>query len=285
MGENALRTTRGRVLAGLVAALLAAVGLVVDAEAQAPSALARIQKAGVLRIGYIPTLTSARKDPNTGKLTGYSIWIAEQLARDMKVKVEFIESGWSTFVAGLQAGQFDACFGPTFVTGQRAIAVDFSVPVVYLGHRGIVRKGDTRFNSPDDVNRKGVKVAVSQGTAVHEYVREAWPQVEVVAVQSADITQPGLEVLARRADVWLEDSANIDKFAKAHAGEVAVVFADHHFLFSPVGFTVRKGDPEWLNYLNTLLNVYISRGLMRAWMERAEMKGAAVERRALEIIK
>lgn len=81
------------------------------------------------------------------------------------------------------------------------------------------------------------------------------------------------------------DTVNVDKFVKAHPNELEVVFGDKPFLYTPVAFTVRKGDAEWLTFLDTMLRLYTSRGFMKAWMERAGMHGAAVERPPLEIIK
>lgn len=231
------------------------------------STLDKIQKGGVMKVGYIVYPPTVIKDPNTGELSGHFVDAARFMAKVMDVKIEFIEATWSTFVGGLQSGQFDFSIAATYRTIPRAVAVDFTVPIIYIGNGAIVRKGDDRFHSISDFNKKGLKIAVAQGEASDEYAKEHLPNAELIVLSTADLSQPLTQVLLGRADVGLADAWTTKQFAKEHP-EVDDLFANNPIDLTPVGWAVRKNDQELLNFLNTSIEYMISSGRMREWEKK-----------------
>ena len=112
------------------------------------------------------------KNPNTGEVYGTYIEAIKAIAKDMDVKLTLIEVDLAKFTAGLQTDQYDVSIGPTFRTITRAKAVAFTNTIYYLGYDGVTKKGrGTEFKSESDIDRKGIKVAVKEGSAIHTYVK------------------------------------------------------------------------------------------------------------------
>ncbi|MFI9843674.1 transporter substrate-binding domain-containing protein, partial [Nonomuraea sp. NPDC051941] len=70
--------------------------------------LQRVKTAGVIRVAQ----TQANPPWNfleNGKPAGYDVDVANELAKRLKIaKVEFVPSNFQSFIAGVQAGRFDA---------------------------------------------------------------------------------------------------------------------------------------------------------------------------------
>ncbi|MBD1553114.1 substrate-binding periplasmic protein [Pseudomonas typographi] len=226
--------------------------------AQATGELNKINQAGQLRIGYIPSPPGAVKDPITGELSGFYIDAITALTADMGVKPVFIETTWANFVAGLQSGQFDMSIASTFATVKRAMAVDFTTPLFYLGTVAVVKKDDTRFTTLADMNSPDVKIAVIQGTAAENYVRNNLPKARITALNTGNLTAGFMEVAAGRADVSFEDQFTASRFVEQQPS-VKTLFADKPVNFLPIAWTVNKGNQELLSVLNIGLgNLLIS---------------------------
>ena len=80
------------------------------AEAGAESAIEQIVQRGTIRIGMDVFVPWAMKDKK-GELIGLEIDVAQQLAKDMGVKVEFVPTKWSGIIPSLIAGKFDVIIG------------------------------------------------------------------------------------------------------------------------------------------------------------------------------
>jgi polar amino acid transport system substrate-binding protein len=243
----------------MLKALLAPVAVVVmllamwSTEASAAGALEKIVKEKTFNIGYIPSPPGAIRDPKTGEVSGYYVDTARTICDLMGVKPNFVESTWGTFVAGLQSGQFDLSIAATFATIPRALAVDFTKPIHYLGYSAIVRKGDPRFKTIADIDKPGIKVAVVQGAVGHEYAKQNFKNAQLTVLATSDLTAPFVEVSAKRVDVGIEDAWATRRYATVHP-EVVDLFSDKPYNVLPIAWAVRKGEPDLLTFMNTALD-------------------------------
>lgn len=215
-------------------------------------AFKRIKREGVMRIGYIPASPWAIRDPKTGELSGTFVEAINAIAHDMDVKVEFVEATFATFIAGLQSKKYDLSIAPTFSTITRAKSVAFTIPLMAAGNSAIVRKDDNRFKTLEDIDQKGIVVAVTQGEQGHEYAKNNFENAEIKVLAGGDQNLTFSEVLAGRADIALGDSWFSAKFAAEHT-EVRDLFADNPYNVTPVGWAVRYEDQSLLTFINTAL--------------------------------
>jgi polar amino acid transport system substrate-binding protein len=254
---------------GCALLILAAVVLGAGSPAGAAGTLDKVLKEKTLTIGYIPSPPGQYKDVKTGEVTGFYVDAARFISEAMGVKPSFIETKWATFAAGLQAGQFDLCIAATFATIPRALAVEFTRPIHYLAFAAAVRKGSplAGIKAIADADRPGTKVAVVQGSAGHSFVKDHLKQVQVVALATADLTAPFVEVSAGRADIGVQDLWQVQRYAQSHP-EIVPLFVEDPFNRLPISWSVRRGDHEFLNFVNTAIDYLLVNQKMEAFVRK-----------------
>lgn len=167
--------------------------------------------------------------------------------------------------AAIQSGQCD--IGTSlYVKIPRAAAVTFSKTLFFAGNSGLVRKGDTRFKTIEDVNKPGIKVVVATGESGDIYAKEHLKQAEIISinVDSSDLSRFLLEVSTGRADIGLADADTIRLFAAAHP-ETTDAFANNPFDLNPDAWPLPQGQPDWLNFINSSLSYLQTNGKWAAW--------------------
>jgi polar amino acid transport system substrate-binding protein len=192
------------------------------------------------------------RNPETGALSGTFVDAINEIAQQMEVKLEFVETDFATFTAGLQSRKYDLSIAPTFVTIPRAKSVAFTVPIMAAGNSGIVRKGEKRFKTVSDIDQDNIVVAVTQGEQGHEYAKMHFKRAKIRVFSGPDQSLAFSEVLAGRADVALGDAWFTSKFAAEHAN-AKDLFAEAPYNLTPVGWAVRYDDLDLLVFINTCL--------------------------------
>jgi ABC-type amino acid transport substrate-binding protein len=265
------RVPRRGVLAG-AAAMVVPASVAMATEAQAEGPLDRILREKKVRIGWIASPPQMMKDVASGKLEGYFVDAARYIFKEIDVEPEFIETSFSTFVAGLQSDQIDLCIASTFVTIKRAAVVDFTRPLLYLGYSAIVRADETRFKSLPDFNQSGIRIAVLQGGSSQAYVKQNFPKADVVALSSTNQTLPFIEVLSGRADVGINDAWSARRFAATQTA-VKDLFANEPYNVQPTAWTVRKGKDDLLKFLNAAIETILVNGKFEEMARAYEASG------------
>ena len=223
-----------------------------------------------IRIGYIPSPPGTLKDPKTGEVTGYYVEGVRYMFKSINVEPEFVETTWATFSAGLNSNQFDFSIAGTFATIQRAAAIEFTQPIHYLGYSAVAKKGDTRFKKLSDLNQEGIKIAVVQGGAGQEYVKENFPKATIVALATGNLTAPFVEVAAGRTDIGIEDASQARRFSEQQPS-VTDLFRDEPYNVLPICWSVKRGNQDLLNFMNVAIGFMLGTG---RWEHIAEKYGA-----------
>ena len=246
----------GRSLADkLVAlALLGAVTAMFDGTADARS-LEAILKEKVIRLGTIPYPPVTIKDPRTNAWGGFWIDGPNLMFEAAGLKVEYVETKWATFPSALQSDQFDVFVGGAFNTPRRAAAVSFTRPVMYMGHSVTIRRESAgKFKSLADIDQPGVTVATVLGTSGHEYMKQNFKNATIKALDTGDLTQDSLEVLAGRADAALQDAFKVAQVVGRNPDKLVDLFASSPFYMLPIAYVVSKNNQELLTFANNLLD-------------------------------
>src|SRR5215471_6390734 len=92
------------ILIGMMA--LFAGSIAANAQEVSPT-LRAIQSAGVLKVGMADSIPAQTKNPATGDWEGFNVDMAKNLAETLKVKLEIVDSTWSTLIPELMKGSFD----------------------------------------------------------------------------------------------------------------------------------------------------------------------------------
>lgn len=247
--------------AQLFSALAAVVAMALTGPAMAQGSMDKILADKKVNICWVSSPPQEMKDPKSGEVTGYFVDAARSMFEQLKVEPVFIETTWANFVATLQSGQADLCIASSFASIKRAAVVDFTNPILYLGRSAIVRKDEDRFKSLSDLNREDITIAVLTGSRSQDFVTSNLPKAKVLSLGGTDPSTPFLAVTAGRADAGVNDAWAAKRFAENQPG-VKDLFGDEPFNVSAMAWTVRKGNVDLLNFLNTSLEVLLTSGEM-----------------------
>lgn len=155
--------------------LLAAIALLwYTSYTSSQKALVRIQREGVLRVGYALEPPYVYNGVN-GKLTGMQYETTQAIAAGLGIqKVEWVLADANALATDLQAGKFDVIASGLFITALGAREVDFSEPVFHVSQALLVKKGNPfNLHSYVDVEKNPqVRVAVLRGAMEDQLFRE-----------------------------------------------------------------------------------------------------------------
>lgn len=222
-------------------------------QAGNPDTLNKILSSKTMDVCVAEWPPASIKDAKTGKYSGHDIEAYEMIAKEIGATVRYHDTTFGNMPAALQSGVCD--MGTSlFVKISRSAAVDFTRPILFGGDSGLVRKGETRFRTKDDLNKSSVRIVVANGESGHIFVKTYLDKATIVPidVEASDLSRFMLEVTSGRADVAIADSNTINRFAVAHP-ETQSVFMDHPLDLNPDAFPVRLGDVKLLNFLNNSL--------------------------------
>ncbi len=219
-----------------------------------PSVLDKVKKDRVIRAGVIPYPPFVIKDPNTNEYSGYFIDLMDEIAtfmgdKDNPVKIEYEETTWAGMIVGLKHDRFDIVVSGIFRTIPRGMEVTWPRPCMYVGMSVLVRSDEDRFHKPQDLEEFDIKAAVAAGEVGHDYVNRFLPDATPIVLQTADTAATALEVSSGNADVAIAESVALVQYAKEHP-EVKVLFVDKPLFTYGTTVMIRRGDPEWLDFLN-----------------------------------
>ncbi len=162
----------------LVAAMLLSAALLLPAESRAQtiqSHLIEVTKSKKLRVCQYPQYYSISfRNPKTGQIEGIDADLAKELAKELGAELEIVESSFGTFIADLQANKCDVGMFGVGASLKRAQAVEFSKPYLITNIYGVTRKGG-QIKSWADVDKQGVKAAVSLGSYIEPFMKSSSP--------------------------------------------------------------------------------------------------------------
>jgi polar amino acid transport system substrate-binding protein len=235
------------------------------------STLEHVLKRGALRVGTSTFVPWAMRG-KTGKLIGFEIEVATRLARDMGVKVEFIPTKWDGIIPALLSGKFDVIIGGMGIRPDRNLKVNFSIPYDFTGMSIVAHKElAAGFRSLKDFNRPDVVLAARLGSTAVTAAKKFMPKAQLRMFD--DESQAYQELLNGRVHAVV-GSAPMPRFQAIKYPKRLFLPLKTNFTKEPIGFAVRKGDFDTLNYLNNWIRVVEAEGWLRErkhyWFETKE---------------
>jgi len=246
----------------LLAALLLALGCS-KSEPQQPAgnaaggALEQVLQRGVLRVGFSTFVPWAMQDKK-GEFIGFEIDVARRLAQDMGVKVQFEPTQWSGIIPALLSGKFDIIIGGMSIQPQRGLKVNFTIPYEYSGMSLVAdRLKAGRFTSLADFDRPEIVLAIRQGTTAVDVAKKFMPRAQLrLFDQEAQTIQ---EVLGGRAHAVVASDPFPAFQALKYPDKLVLPLAEP-FTREPIAFAVRKGDQDFLNFLDGWIRMATDEG-------------------------
>jgi len=248
---------------GLLLSAMATAGVppaIAQTEPLGEAMLEQVMKRGVLRVGMSTFVPWAMQD-KTGNFVGFEIDVAKKLAADMGVKAEFIPTKWSGIIPALLTGKFDIIIGGMGIRPERNLKVNFSIPYDYTGMSIVAHKKlAAGYKKIEDFNRPTVTIAVRTGTTAAASVQRFMPKAKTRLFD--DESQAIQELLLGRVHAVVASAPLPAYQALAHSDRLFLPLQDD-FTKEPIGFAVRKGDPDSLNFLDNWIRVTDAEGWLR----------------------
>jgi polar amino acid transport system substrate-binding protein len=232
----------------------------IQRDLTAESTIENALKRGVLRVGMSTFVPWAMKD-KTGKLIGFEIDVANRLAQDTGVKIEFVPTKWAGIIPALLTGKFDVIIGGMGILPQRNLKVNFTIPYDYSGMSIVANKKlAAGFKRLEEFNLPEVKIAARLGSTAEMAVRRYMPQAKLQLFD--DESQVIQELRSGRVHAMVA-SAPLPAFLALENPEVLFLPLQETFTKEPIGFAVRKGDVDTLNYFNNWIRVVEAEGWLK----------------------
>lgn len=226
------------------------------------SVVEQIVKRGTLRVGMDTFQPWAMKDKK-GTFIGFEIDVARRLAEDMGVKVEFVPTAWSGIIPALLTGKFDVIIGGMGILPKRALKVNFSTPYDFSGMSIVAHKEKAAgFSSLEDFNKKEIQVAVKLGTSAVIAAKKYLPEATLRMFENETQTYQELRNGKVHAVVG---SAPRPAYEALEYADTLFLPLKGTFTKEPIGFALRKGDPDALAFFNS-------------WITGVELEGWLQER-------
>jgi polar amino acid transport system substrate-binding protein len=220
MGERIeLRLTRRAALGSLAVLAASGAGLFgATRAARADDTLGEIKKRGELVVA-----TEMQFPPfdisDNGVYKGVDRELIDAVAKEMGVKVSYLDLPWTSVLPGLEAKKFDLCVAPVTITKERMKHYAFSVPIADATAALMKRADDKSIGKPEDIAGKtvGGQKGTSQLAQLKEFAAKLPKPVEFK--EYVDNNQSYADLAAGRIDASVNSLPNL-AYAAAQRSDV-----------------------------------------------------------------
>jgi polar amino acid transport system substrate-binding protein len=182
-----------------------------------------------------------------GEPIGFDVELAQLAAKEMGVEIEIKDMEFSGLIPALQSGKVDMIISGMTRTLTRAKAVSFTEPYFVTGLCALLSKQRAaNVRSIDELNAPERIIAVKLGTTGDLITGKFFPKAQINRFK--DETACVREVATGRADVFLYDQLSISKHQKQNPDTTHAILKP--FTYEPFAMAVRKGDFDFLGWLN-----------------------------------
>jgi len=235
----------------LKAGLAVGVALAAPRLAFADDTLAEIKKKGEMVVA-----TEMQFPPfdisDNGVYKGVDRELIDAVAKEMGVKVSYLDLPWTSVLPGLEAKKFDLCIAPVTITKERMKRYAFSVPIADATAALMKRADDNSINKPEDIGGKtiGGQKGTSQLAQIKAFADAKGLKIDVK--EYVDNNQSYADLAAGRIDASVNSLPNLAYAAAQRPDTFAVVLPPfgQPTYFSWVG---RLEDKTLLDAVNAAL--------------------------------
>ncbi|MDI1284722.1 MAG: transporter substrate-binding domain-containing protein [Reyranella sp.] len=254
--------TRRSALAGSAAAAFL---LALPLAARAEGTLEATKKRGTFRVGVTQAPPWFSKDPKTGEWSsGLGILMGKAMAQTLGVKMETVEVSWGNSIAALQGDKIDIMF-TIDATPERKQAVDFPTSPLLYYSLAVLARDDLAASTWEDLNKQGVRIAVPQASSMDRFVSERAPKADIQRFPDNAAAIAAFQ--SGRVDaVCLFHPPLLAARQKLGKGKIVVPMPAQSQASSAA---VRKGDTEFVAWVDKQLAAYYQSGQTQKWYEQA----------------
>lgn len=201
--------------------------------------LAKVKDRGTLLVGLEGTYPPFSFQGDDGKLTGFEVEFAQQLAQHMGVKAALKPTKWDGMLASLDSKRIDVVINQVTISDARKQKYDFSTPYTVSGIQALVKKGNEgTIKTAADLKDK--KVGVGLGTNYEEWLRQHVTGVDIRTYDDDPTKYQDLRV-GRINAILVDRLAALDLVKKTND---TLAVAGAPFSRQESGVAIRKGNED-----------------------------------------
>ena len=237
----------------LLAVLMLIIGLnsfADDINLWKKSTLNAILQRGELRVGLEPGYLPFEMKDKKGRIIGFDVDIAKEMAKAMGVKLTIVPTAFDGIIAGLITDKFDIIIAGMTITQSRNLKVNFSKPYMSVG-QSIIAKKEFEGKSYKSLDKEGNVIVAKLGQTGEFAARKMFKKATIKTFDTE--TEAVQEVMNGRATAFVNDKPYnaIFMIKKGQTGNI--VHLDEDLTYEPLGIALRKGDPDFLNWIDNFL--------------------------------
>jgi polar amino acid transport system substrate-binding protein len=219
------------------------------------SALEEIQKRGKLLVGLEAGYQPFEMQDSKGNIVGFDVDMAYEMGKAIfgeggEKKVELVNTAWEGIIPALMTHKFDIIMSGMTILQSRNLKVNFCEPYYYIGQCLLIQKKDQdKYKSCKDLNKKGVIVTSKLGVTGAFTAEKLMPKAELRLFKTE--AEGALQVANGLADAFIYDEPQVRVFAAKYKDKTVGIFDP--IGYEPLAWAIRKGDPDFLNWLNNFL--------------------------------
>ena len=208
--------------------------------------LDEIKKDGTINIGVFSDKNPFGYVDENGDYQGYDIYLANRLAKDLGVKVNFVSTEAANRIEYLQTGKVDVILANFTVTDERKEEVDFALPYMSVS-LGVVSKKGNVIKSLDNWNKDDSIIVIS-GTTAETYLAKNYPDIPL---QKFDSYATAKEAFENGTSVaWANDNTEVIAFARQNKDKGYVVGISSLGDPDTIAPAVTQGNDTLLDWIN-----------------------------------
>jgi glutamate transport system substrate-binding protein len=232
------------------------------------STMAKLQQAGKVTVGTKFDQPLFGLKNLEGVPEGFDVEIAKLIAGEMGIapdKIEWVETVSANREPFIQQGKVDFVVATYTINDKRKQVVDFAGPYYEAGQDIMVKKGNPLgITGPDAL--AGKRVCSVTGSTPAENVRTNYPQAKLTEF---DVYSKCAEAL-KNNQVDAVTTDNVILLGLISKDQESFELVGKPFTKEPYGIGVKKGDTQFRNFINDVLDKIKQDGRwMKAWQDTA----------------
>jgi ABC-type amino acid transport substrate-binding protein len=215
------------------------------------------------------------RNPRTQQLGGIDIDLSAELARELGVALEYVESSFPQLVADVNGGRCDVAMFAVGMLPARKEVLAFTEPYLQSDIYAVTNRASRTVRQWSDIDQPGVLVAVQAGTFMEPVMRDSLKQARMVVIKPPATREQELE--AGRVDVFMTDYPYSRRLLD-NADWARLVAPPKPFFVLPYGYAVKRGDARWLARLDEFVAAIKRDGRLAAAAKRHGLSEIVVAR-------
>lgn len=186
-----------------LAAAMALAGCAVPVEEDGKT-VESVASRSVLRVGLTPNYPPV-VDRIDGEFAGIEIDLANEAAKGLDKRFQFIELPFEQLIPALTSGEIDIIMSGMSITAEREQQIAFTEPYLHIGQMAITRVAEVqRLGSVTALLNAPITAGFEPGTTGETFVKTNMRNAKPMSVPSIDAAVEALR--SRQIDVFIHDA-------------------------------------------------------------------------------